>query len=510
MKSHNKNLIRSVLFDVEAAVEADASIVADAIARIDHQLVFGKMLEKYDDINRVIRFDKIELDLGRIDLSDLIKLEEELIRLFDETITDKLQKSSYKSIISTQASTNGNKKDEDIESAEESFYSVEDKIELLLCYFRTGALPWNVSSTPQLQKLLLEVLETSPKQLRQQLSPILRRPDVVKRLVFSLPSEASMQLLQLYITPENWVVIEKVFSALSKNMPAQYQAEFKQEQFFISFRMIDKDHFAHESFLDSFLVELKRSLQKSKAFITDAVQDDVAELVLKGNASDERVFKKVLLLIEEVLEVNNNSEKEIEVANLQTSLEKRIAEEKGEENADYAEAIDQEAVFIDNSGLVLLASFLPTAFKKLNWVENGVIVGVKSKYKMLLWMDYLIWGERKSYEYNLSFNKILAGMSLHEVANVSLKLTDEEKTTADDLLKAVIQHWSILKNTSVEGLRLSFLQRNGKMNNEDGGWQLHVASRTYDILIDSLSWGFSIIKFPWMDKPLYTQWRAKI
>jgi hypothetical protein len=30
------------------------------------------------------------------------------------------------------------------------------------------------------------------------------------------------------------------------------------------------------------------------------------------------------------------------------------------------------------------------------------------------------------------------------------------------------------------------------------------------MLIDSLPWSFSIIKLPWMQKPLFTQWQTKI
>lgn len=125
-------------------------------------------------------------------------------------------------------------------------------------------------------------------------------------------------------------------------------------------------------------------------------------------------------------------------------------------------------------------------------------------------MDYLVWGQRRIHEYGLMLNKVLIGMHPADVADIHKALTGKEKKAADELLNTVIDYWSILKSTSIEGLRTSFLQRNGKLSNEDGGWQMHVESKGYDMLIDSLPWTYTIIKSPWMEKPLFTQWSTKV
>ncbi len=71
----------------------------------------------------------------------------------------------------------------------------------------------------------------------------------------------------------------------------------------------------------------------------------------------------------------------------------------------------------------------------------------------------------------------------------------------------MIAHWGILGNTSVRGLRESFLQREGRLRRKDGGWQLLVQSRAFDMLLDKLPWGFSVIRHPWMESTVHVEWR---
>ena len=87
-------------------------------------------------------------------------------------------------------------------------------------------------------------------------------------------------------------------------------------------------------------------------------------------------------------------------------------------------------------------------------------------------------------------------------------LTDDEREEADALLEAVIRHWEVLRNTSGDGLRGTFLLRRGKVSlRDDGDWLLQVEAQSFDILLDRLPWGISMIKLPWMEKMLWVEWR---
>ena len=62
----------------------------------------------------------------------------------------------------------------------------------------------------------------------------------------------------------------------------------------------------------------------------------------------------------------------------------------------------------------------------------------------------------------------------------------------------MIEQWRILKKTSVDGFRESFLQREGRLSLQENGWSLKVARASYDVLLDQLPWGISVVLLPWM------------
>jgi hypothetical protein len=102
--------------------------------------------------------------------------------------------------------------------------------------------------------------------------------------------------------------------------------------------------------------------------------------------------------------------------------------------------------------------------------------------------------------------KLLCGWPLQMPAINSLPFTTKEITECDDLLKSVIQHWPALKNTSPEGLQESFLQRPGKLTENEEHFLLQPEQHSIDILLDQVPWNFQFTKLPWMKKPLQAEW----
>ena len=71
------------------------------------------------------------------------------------------------------------------------------------------------------------------------------------------------------------------------------------------------------------------------------------------------------------------------------------------------------------------------------------------------------------------------------------------------LIEAVIAHWPAIGGSSVEGLRGNWLFRDGLLYDQDDRWELVVEKSAYDLLLDKSPFSFSIIKYPWMSKPLH-------
>ena len=87
-----------------------------------------------------------------------------------------------------------------------------------------------------------------------------------------------------------------------------------------------------------------------------------------------------------------------------------------------------------------------------------------------------------------------------------IEVFPQEKEVIEGMLKAIIQQWTIIGNTSLQGLRESFLQRGGRLQFKEDSWHLKVEQKGIDVLLDRIPWSFSVIKHPWMTVPLYVEW----
>ncbi len=161
-------------------------------------------------------------------------------------------------------------------------------------------------------------------------------------------------------------------------------------------------------------------------------------------------------------------------------------------------------IYIQNAGLVIVAPFLPMLFKNLGiWVDGRW----QNSEQAVCLIHYLASGNASMEEFELVLPKLLCGLDPEEVIDTTGFLPDEKWVhEANELLKSVIEYWSILKDTSVEGLRGSFLTREGRLQKKEADWQLIVEQKPFDMLLQQLPWNISMIQLPWMEGVLYTDW----
>ena len=119
----------------------------------------------------------------------------------------------------------------------------------------------------------------------------------------------------------------------------------------------------------------------------------------------------------------------------------------------------------------------------------------------------MVWGNQSSQEENMVLNKILTGIPITEPINPLGELTDTHKEIVESLLDAIRSQWKAMNGTSNEGLRTTFLQREGKLEEEDEQFYLKVASGPFDMLLDQIPWNYNQVKLSWMQKILITEWR---
>ena len=164
-------------------------------------------------------------------------------------------------------------------------------------------------------------------------------------------------------------------------------------------------------------------------------------------------------------------------------------------------------VFIKNAGLIILAPYLGMLFEKCRLTKGGNFNNEESKFKAVHLLAYAANRETGKEEHELVINKLLCGMFINDPIERAIALHDQEKETVDSLLNAVTQQWPPLKNTSIDGLRTSFLQREGKLEEEEEQYYLKVEQKSFDMLLDQIPWNISKIKLSWMEKIIQVAWR---
>ncbi|GAB1857165.1 hypothetical protein MHTCC0001_20010 [Flavobacteriaceae bacterium MHTCC 0001] len=163
--------------------------------------------------------------------------------------------------------------------------------------------------------------------------------------------------------------------------------------------------------------------------------------------------------------------------------------------------------YVSNAGLVILQPYFSILFQNLNYVEGSEWKKPYLQHRAVLLTQYLIWGVTKIFESDLILNKILCGVPINETVSTEWEITENEKEQCQNLLESVIDYWKVLKNTSVEALQETFLQREAKLiTHKEDRYELIVAQKGVDILLEQLPWGIGILKTPWMAHYLSCQW----
>ena len=174
-------------------------------------------------------------------------------------------------------------------------------------------------------------------------------------------------------------------------------------------------------------------------------------------------------------------------------------------NADEFEQQPGDEYYIHNAGLVMVAPYLPRLFRLLGWLDTEGSMDIGAADRAVHLLQFIVSAEQHLPEYQLVLNKILCGLPLAMPISREIDLNAHERGTVEDMLRGIIQNWRILGKTSISGLRETFLQRQGRF--QEDMWHLTIAPGPFDMLLDQLPWSFSVIKHSWMSRAIHVTWR---
>ncbi|MBO9204968.1 MULTISPECIES: contractile injection system tape measure protein [Niastella] len=345
-------------------------------------------------------------------------------------------------------------------------------VEAFIYFLQHGHLPWGSPVTnhhvwqEELENLLITGFDEKTK---GELVQLLKQPDVQQRILYQVPDEVFIKLM-VQINAG----IEKDITNLINDIKHLVTDAEERKTVLILFRQS----------VITFIYEVS-----SHQFAGHVYAHFVHQLSAQGNLRHIQIRKGKLR--------NTVLKKAIPAMRWRTTTDDRNAEyeHKALSYETNKNKIKQEGIYIQNAGLIIIAPFLPVFFKKLG-LYDGVVITDKSRAVYVL--QYIASGRIWVAEFELGLAKILCGMESDTPVETYFQLTHEEKTAINDLLLSTIEYWSILKDTSPDGLQHTFLQRAGKLQFINNEWKLQIEPKACDVLLQHFPWNVNMIKLPWM------------
>ncbi|OUP30519.1 contractile injection system tape measure protein [Bacteroides sp. An19] len=241
--------------------------------------------------------------------------------------------------------------------------------------------------------------------------------------------------------------------------------------------------------------------ERKKALATYIIYGDTEEWLYATPQETVHDFIGMLPSLQEA----DNEKKEETVRRVEAELALPETETPVEEEL-------PEALTVGNAGLCLLAPWFVRLFAMLGWLdeERKKFRNTASKVRAVFLLQYTVCGEEREWrEGELAFNRLLTNLPGNVPLPGRLPLTEEERQTADSMVVGVKANWPQMGGTSVEGFRGSFLLREGTLEQEEERWLLTVEEKAYDILLETVPWGFKQIRLPWLKKHVQVRWHEK-
>lgn len=167
---------------------------------------------------------------------------------------------------------------------------------------------------------------------------------------------------------------------------------------------------------------------------------------------------------------------------------------------------ENSALPIKNAGIVLLNNYIELLIDRLGLLKEKKFKDLQSQLDAVQYVQYVITGLTETEEQFLPLNNVLCGLPVATPVMESITITEDQKELINSLIIAAISHWPSIGDTSILGFRGNWLVRDGLLIEKEYRWELIVEKRAYDILLYQSPFAFSIIKYPWMEKPIHVEW----
>ena len=451
MQAQNLHRIRKQTIEISFESSVDSTGLQNQVAEVFYEKLQPGMEVLFDEMfgeKAHASIDRLEIDCGLLSKKN-----------WEQEFADQAIRKIKEELIQM------NTQERDPEKIKETAVT-----EAFFFYLENGFMPWNnrFNSIAELEDLLI-INEKLVNRLKSVISQKSKAPE---RLVLQFSKNFTSRIIE-EISKDRQETLKEIFVILEDLNILQTDRQ--------SYRNID-NHIVDAAILNLFSSDQNKD--KVEQFFTFLLTK------IDGNAELKAEIKEIVNYLKDNISPDDELKSENDVK----------AEKQGSDN------VEDEAIYISNAGLVLVHPFLQSLFEQLELTKENTWIDRPSQLQAVMVSEFIVTGSNEFEEFNLMLNKILCGIDLEENVITEIVINDQIREECEVLLNEVITHWSVLRNTSIEGLRETFLQRSGKLSKVDNGWLLQVEQKSVDVLLNNLPWGIGTVKLPWMSEMLYVEW----
>lgn len=440
-------------------------------------------LNKLSTPGEVHTIDRLEIDLGNINLQQLQAAQLHKIAL--PAVTKKVQEhiNSEQALSATTLKRSG----------------THHAFSQWLQYMQKGFLPWNVLRvTEAWLHQVLEELAADHQSVTQLRHEIKTNKAVCTRIAQQHTTGWLTQLIAVLTAhnqnhlPDAIAEIEKLFTSLRKDKNTGIQAV--------------------PSYKQLWQKVLQLAATQQQTFTTTQLATIILQeqITVKQLPPLEAINQQQICEYPHLQPALTSLQQQLQEANPQAenSIRKNSAtEQQPISNIKHQLLKEEGGLYVQHAGLILIHPFLRSLFSLCGLLEGKTFTSVATQQKAIYLLHYIATGAITAEEHELVIPKILCSYPIEETVDTDIILSIQELQEADDLIRAAIAQWSILKSTSPDGLRQGFLQRNGKLHTRNEQLYIEVEKNTIDILLDHLPWNLSLIRLPWSGGIIRVEWR---
>jgi hypothetical protein len=472
------HIIHKLNLDIHVPDERLARSMYQRAGSILQDYVLPKLemlLEQYDKEELHIRLDKLDIDLNA-----------DLTSSFEEMIKEQLANAIAKELEAAIQAEGGHIGERTNKKVKRPVNKHERITEAFLWFLEYGTLPWWIADNTifeQSQEIIDAITHTEETFIPLFKKKLEAAPVIQKRLLLQFDAVLLTYLFSLIMPLDTFTIAARYEQKMAELLKGK-------------FRRNDRQQYWAQVWTLYPVPELLATSSKQ-------LKEKLNQLLLDKTAQREKEQQSPDLIIEtlatEFSALNHKSDPGKEEFGLKDKTDK----------TDYRETKllkTEDGLLGRNAGLVLLHPFLQYFFKELGLLNNDKFLNNASRDIAVHLLHYLATGKEHAADFDLVFEKYLCGMNVSQVTYRFVTLSEQMKQEADILLQSVIKHWSVLKNTSVEGLREGFLQRKGKLVVAGSSARIIMEQNTLDILLQQVPWNISLLKLPWMNHLIHVEW----